>query len=123
MPQAETIIHEGKVLRVPGDGMAEVEILVSEACAGCQAKSVCSPGKSETKVVMARTRSHLKPGDRVTVEMKLSQGFRALAIGYVLPFVVLIAAFVVLILPAQVNCFRHCCRLQPLPGIISWCGC
>ena len=95
MPQAETIIHEGKVLRVPGDGIAEVEILVSEACAGCQAKSVCSPGKSETKVVMARTRSPLKPGDRVTVEMKLSQGFRALAIGYVLPFLVLIAAFVI----------------------------
>ncbi|MCU0458910.1 MAG: SoxR reducing system RseC family protein [Bacteroidales bacterium] len=95
MPQGEIITHEGKVLRVPGNGTAEVEILVSEGCAGCHAKSVCSAGKSDTKVIMARSKSSLRPGDRVTVEMKLSQGFRALAIGYILPFVVLIAAFVV----------------------------
>lgn len=93
MPQGETITHEGKVLRVPGNGTAEVEILVSEACAGCHAKSVCSAGKSDTKVIMARSKSPLQPGDRVIVEMKLSQGFRALAIGYIFPFLVLIAAF------------------------------
>ncbi|MCB9029265.1 MAG: SoxR reducing system RseC family protein [Bacteroidales bacterium] len=93
MPQAETITHEGRVLSVPGDGTAEVEILVAEACAGCHARSVCSAGKSDTKVITARSKSPVHPGDRVTVEMKLSQGFRALAIGYIIPFVVLIAVF------------------------------
>ena len=94
MPQAEIITHEGRVLSVPGNGLAEVEILVAEACAGCHAKSVCSAGKSDTKVITAISKFPVQPGDRVMVEMKLSQGFRALAIGYMVPFVVLIGVFV-----------------------------
>ena len=95
MPQGETITHAGKVLRVPGNGTAEVEILVAEACAGCHAKSVCSAGNSDTKVITVRSDSSVHPGDCVTVEMKLSQGFRALVIGYMIPFAVLVAAFAV----------------------------
>ena len=93
MPQGETITHEGKVLSVPGNGTAEVEILVSGACSGCHAKSVCSAGTSEAKVITVKSNPSVRPGDSVTVEMKLSQGFRALVIGYVIPFVVLVAAF------------------------------
>ncbi len=93
MPQGETITHEGKVLRVPGNGTAEVEILVSGACSGCHAKSVCSAGSTETKVITVKSDSSVQPGDSVTVEMKLSQGFRALVIGYIIPFLVLVTAF------------------------------
>jgi sigma-E factor negative regulatory protein RseC len=93
MPQAEKITHEGKVLRVPGNGTAEVEILVSGACSGCHAKSVCSAGTSEAKVITVKSDASVRPGDNVMVEMKLSQGFRALTIGYFIPFLVLIAAF------------------------------
>ncbi len=96
MPQGETVTHEGIVLKAPGDGTADVEIIVAEACAGCQARSVCSPGKSDTKVITVKSGAALKPGDRVTVVMQLSQGFRALAIGYIIPFIVLIAAFALL---------------------------
>jgi len=93
MPQGETITHEGKVLSVPGNGTAEVEILVSGACSGCHAKSVCSAGTSEAKVITVKSNPSVRPGDSVTVEMKLSQGFRALAIGYIIPFLVLMTAF------------------------------
>jgi len=79
---------------VPDNGTAEVEILVSGSCSGCQAKSVCSAGKSDTKVITAKCDVPLHPGDRVTVEMPLSQGFNALLIGYIIPFVVLIAVFI-----------------------------
>lgn len=79
---------------MPGDGTAEVEILVSDSCSGCQAKSVCSAGKTDTKVITAKCDTPLLPGDRVTVEMPLSQGFHALLIGYIIPFIVLIAAFI-----------------------------
>lgn len=98
MPQGETITHEGRVLSVPGDGTAEVEILVAGACSGCQAKSVCSAGKSETKVITAKCDAPLQPGDNVRVEMKLSQGFEALLIGYIIPFIVLVTAFVAALL-------------------------
>lgn len=95
MPQAETIAHEGTVLRAPGNGTADIEIITADACSGCHAKSVCTAGKSDTRVITVRSSATLKPGDRVTVVMQLSQGFRALAIGYIIPFVVLIAAFVI----------------------------
>ncbi len=95
MPQGETIKHEGMVLRVPGDGTAEVEIIIAEACSGCHAKSVCSAGKSDTRIIIVKSNDAIKAGDRVTVVMQLSQGFRALAIGYLLPFLVLITAFVI----------------------------
>jgi positive regulator of sigma E activity len=94
MPQEETITHEGMVLKAPGDGTAEVEIFVAEACAGCHAKSVCSPGKSDTRIITVKSDAVLNPGDRVTLVLQQSQGFRALALGYVIPFIVLIAAFV-----------------------------
>ena len=95
MPQGETIAHEGMVLRTPGDGTADVEIITAEACSGCHAKSVCSAGKSDIRVITVKSNAAIKAGDRVTVVMQLSQGFRALAIGYIIPFVVLIAAFVI----------------------------
>ena len=98
MSQGETITHEGKVLSVPGDGTAEVEILAAGACSGCHAKSVCSAGKSETKVITAKCDASLRPGDNVRVEMKLSQGFEALFIGYIIPFIVLVTAFVAALL-------------------------
>ncbi len=93
MPQGETITHKGKVLRVPGNGTAEVEILVSGACSGCHAKSACSAGNTEMKVITVKSNPSVRPGDSVTVEMRLSQGFRALVIGYMIPFLVLIVAF------------------------------
>jgi sigma-E factor negative regulatory protein RseC len=95
MPQGETIAHEGMVLRAPGDGTADIEIITADACSGCHAKSVCSAGKSDTRVITVRSSAALSPGDRVTVIMQLSQGFRALAIGYIIPFIVLIAVFVI----------------------------
>ncbi len=79
---------------MPGNGTAEVEILVADSCSGCQAKSVCSAGKSETKIITAKCDTSLVPGDIVKVEMPLSQGFQALFIGYILPFLVLISAFI-----------------------------
>ncbi|MFZ2286554.1 MAG: SoxR reducing system RseC family protein [Bacteroidales bacterium] len=95
MPQEETITHEGTVLRVPGDGTAEVEIITAEACSGCLAKSVCSPGKADTRIITVKNSAAIKAGDHVMVVMQVSQGFRALAIGYIIPFIVLIAVFVI----------------------------
>ena len=95
MPQGETITHEGLVLRAEGNGTADVEINTAGACSGCHAKSACSAGKSDTRIITVKSDTALSPGDHVTVVMQMSQGFRALAIGYVIPFGVLIAAFAV----------------------------
>ena len=95
MSRGEIITHEGMVLKAPGDGTAEVEIFVAEACGGCHAKSVCSAGKSDSRIINVKSDTLLTPGDRVTLILQQSQGFRALAIGYIIPFIVLITAFVI----------------------------
>jgi sigma-E factor negative regulatory protein RseC len=96
MPQGDKITHEGIVLKAPGDGTADVEIITGSACSGCHAKSACSLGNSDVRVINVRSDEKLSPGDKVTVVMEQSQGFRALAIGYVIPFLVLIAFFIAL---------------------------
>jgi sigma-E factor negative regulatory protein RseC len=96
MPQGDKITHEGIVLKAPGDGTADVEIVTGSACSGCHAKSACSLGNSDVRVINVRSDEKLSPGDKVTVVMEQSQGFRALAIGYVIPFLVLIAFFIAL---------------------------
>ena len=96
MSQGDKITHEGIVLKAPGDGTADVEIITGSACSGCHAKSACSLGNSDVRIINVRSDEKLSPGDKVTVVMELSQGFRALAIGYLIPFLVLIAVFTVL---------------------------
>jgi sigma-E factor negative regulatory protein RseC len=96
MQQGEKITHEGIVLKAPGDGTADVEIVTGSACSSCHAKAACSLGSTDVRTITVKSHAKLNPGDRVTVEMEQSQGFRALAIGYVIPFLVLIAAFAAL---------------------------
>jgi sigma-E factor negative regulatory protein RseC len=96
MPQGEIITHEGIVLNAPGDGTADVEIVTGSACSACHAKSACSLGNTDVRVINVMSDAKLNPGDKVTVVMEQSQGFRALAIGYLIPFIVLIAVFTVL---------------------------
>jgi len=96
MPKGEEITHEGIVLKAPGDGTADVEIVTGSACSACHAKAACSLGNTDVRTITVKSNANLNPGDRVTVVMEQSQGFRALAIGYVIPFLVLIAAFAAL---------------------------
>jgi sigma-E factor negative regulatory protein RseC len=96
MPQGEIITHEGIVLKAPGDGTADVEIVTGSACSGCHAKSACSLGSTDVRTINIKSDAKLNPGDKVTVIMEQSQGFRALVIGYVIPFLLLITVFIVL---------------------------
>jgi sigma-E factor negative regulatory protein RseC len=96
MQKGKIISHEGVVVNAPGNGTADVDIITGSACSGCHAKSACSLGNTEVKTITVKSDAALTPGDRVTVTMEQSQGFRALMIGYVMPLFVLIAAFAVL---------------------------
>lgn len=96
MSRGETITHQGIVLKVPGNGTADIEIITGGACASCGSKSACSLGNTEVRTINVRTGADLHPGDCVTVVMEKSMGFRAIAIGYVIPFIVLIAAITIL---------------------------
>lgn len=91
-----TVEHEGTVQNV-GDNSVLVRIVSSAACSGCHAESVCSLSGREDKIVDVSGLYDVSPGDRVTVLMKQSQGFRAVLLGYIVPFAILVASLVLLI--------------------------
>lgn len=99
------IAHDAIVRRIDSNSVT-VTLLNHESCAGCHAEKACGVSGKETKTVVIEGNYDVKPGSRVTVTMKLSDGYRALFLGYLLPlfififFLVLLSALSVDELPA-----------------------
>ena len=93
MNKGETISHEGVVVKTSGNGFADIEIITGSACSGCHARSACSLGNTEVRIITVKHNAPLVTGEKVIVTMEQSQGFHALFLGYVLPFIVLIVVF------------------------------
>ncbi len=86
----EQIEHEGTVASISGNTMI-VRIVASSACAGCAAKSHCMPSENQDKDIRIEGFSgDFVSGERVKVLMQQSLGFRALFLGYILPFFVVL---------------------------------
>ena len=95
METHDKITHEGIVLKT-GKKLVVVKMIVKSACASCQVKSACSLSETEEKIVEVRTDdTFFNKGDRVIVGMKSSQGYKALLLGYILPFVVLVGFLII----------------------------
>ena len=75
-----------------------VEITVSSACASCHAKSLCGMSEEQDKVIMLPTDPYAtyKVGDEVQVCTKMSMGFKAAWISYVIPLAVLMGLILIL---------------------------
>jgi len=87
--------HEGTVASICGDIMI-VRIVTSSACSGCAAKSHCMPSESDDKDIRVEGFSgDFVLGEKVKVVMKQSLGFRALFLGYLAPFVVVLITLLI----------------------------
>jgi sigma-E factor negative regulatory protein RseC len=87
--------HEGIVASVLGNTMI-VRIIASSACTGCAARSSCKPSESKDKDIRVEGFSgDFVSGERVKVIMQQSLGIKALCIGYLIPFVVVLATLLV----------------------------
>lgn len=74
-----------------------VRIRQISACGSCHAKNICSMTEMENKLVEANDHSlKLSPGDTVNVIMKRSMGNKAVLLGYVIPFLLLITVLLIL---------------------------
>ncbi|NLA48992.1 MAG: SoxR reducing system RseC family protein [Bacteroidales bacterium] len=91
----DNIEHEGTVQR-SDNNLVIVSISSESACSSCHAKGACSLSGTKTKLVEVPGSYNLMPGDNVTVMMHRSTGFRAVLLGYVLPFILLIPALLIL---------------------------
>ena len=95
----QIIIHPGIVDHL-GKDTVFVRILSQSACSTCHAKEACMVSEVEEKIIETtpQTNRSYKPGDHVTVRMKLSTGRKAVLLGYVIPLVILVASIITFLL-------------------------
>ena len=83
--------HEGTVASICGNTLI-VRILASSACGNCAAKGYCVPlGNKDREICVDGFSGSFVYGERVKVVMQHSSGVRALCMGYVIPFAVVLA--------------------------------
>jgi sigma-E factor negative regulatory protein RseC len=91
------IEHKGVIQEICADYI-KVTIEKKDACANCHSKDFCSLSSSTNKVVEIRkTNSPYRVGEEVTVIMEQSSGYKAVLLGYIVPFfIILIFLFTLL---------------------------
>jgi sigma-E factor negative regulatory protein RseC len=95
MNSEKEIIHEGIVKSI-GNGQMCVSIISKSACSGCHANGSCNLSEMEEKEIVTDLSGHtFKVGQPVRIHMQQSAGFKALFLGYILPFLVLIFTLIV----------------------------
>ena len=90
MAKKNEIVHAGRILEVTPD-FTTVQIVVSSACSECHAKGLCGMSEEQEKLISLPTDpySAYNVGDQVEVCTKMTMGFKAAWISYVIPLAVL----------------------------------
>ena len=90
-----TIEHDGTVKKVDGNSVI-VSITSNASCSGCHAEGLCGISGKEEKIIDIKGSYNVSPGDPVTVLMDQSTGFKAVALSYLVPLVIVVASLVVM---------------------------
>ena len=98
----EEIRHNGVVVSTNGE-TAKVIIVQSSACAACKAKDMCTSSESQEKMIEARMLEPLQAGDAVEVVIREQLAWKAVVLGYILPFVVMMVVLFVLNLTTRLD--------------------
>lgn len=90
MARKNEIKHVGRILEITPESTT-VEIIVSSACSACHAKKLCGMAEEQDKVIMLPTDPYAehKVGDEVVLMTKMTMGFKAVWISYVIPLAIL----------------------------------
>jgi len=92
------IDHDGIIEHIEGD-VAHVKIDTESACAACHAKGVCGAADQEEKYLdIPLGGVEYRKGETVRVQVARHLGFKAVALGYIYPFVLLMAVLIALTL-------------------------
>ena len=96
MVSVSTIEHKGIIDSI-SDGKVKVKFTALSACAACHAKAYCSAAEMEDKIVeVSCATKGFSPGETVSINLSLDQGYQALLIGYVYPFLLVLLSLVLL---------------------------
>ncbi len=89
--------HDGIVKSIEGDKVF-VSIISKAACLSCQVNSSCSTSDLSEKIIeVNRYDVNFSIGESVSVALKETSGLKALMIGYMIPFMVLIATLIIVL--------------------------
>ena len=92
----QEVSHSGVVQEVTSDGKVKVSIVSKAQCVSCQLNKSCSVADVKEKIIeIDNYGGVLKIGEMVDVALKESTGFKALFLGYVLPFLVLFITLII----------------------------
>jgi len=97
MQKENTIEHSGVVKSV-NNGHVVVNIVSHPACSGCLASGICDMSDQKNKEITTEYRDDIKEGEEVLVTMNQSMGFRALFLGYLLPFIIVMTILILMTL-------------------------
>lgn len=94
----EPIRQSATVVRID-ETEIEVEVCRPEACTACKARSVCSEGGASEgggrRMTLGNDGQGYAVGERVTLVMRRSAGFKAVIIAYFIPVCLIVAALLV----------------------------
>ncbi len=98
MASPETIEHSGIISDV-SNKLIKVSIMPGSACGNCRVRGSCSIGDKERKTieVFPQQGETYSVGEKINVVLEQSLGIKALILGYILPFMVLMLILTVLI--------------------------
>ncbi len=92
----QSITHEGVIENI-SENKLFIRLSRLPACAECHAKGICSvPDSADGEVMVADQKPGMVQGDHVVVSITRSHAYRALLLGYVLPFVLVLTAMILL---------------------------
>jgi sigma-E factor negative regulatory protein RseC len=102
MNAKDTITHPG-IIESVNEKQVFVKILAMSACSSCHAKAMCNIAEVEEKIVEIRKEAerNFKEGQEVTVSMKKSLGGKAVFLGYILPFLLLMIVLLTVLLISE----------------------
>lgn len=90
-----TITHQGIIDSIALDSI-NVRIVSASACSACHAKGACNASDMQEKMIEVNPGSkEVKVGEWVTIVSKESMGFKALFLGYVLPFLLVLLTLII----------------------------
>ena len=96
MSKTNSIEHKGRIESIHGNKI-DINFIAVSGCASCQLKGVCSTSDlQEKRVEVFDYTNQFTVGEEVNVVLKQSLGFRALFLGYVLPFLLVLSVLIIL---------------------------
>lgn len=92
----EAIKHSG-VIKEIDEYQYYVSIVAQSACVSCSAKSVCNVSEMKDEIVeVPRNKTeNFEIGDKVDILMEKSQGTKAVMLGYIIPFLIVLVTLIV----------------------------